>query len=469
MSTPGTDFTLSLSVGGQSLDMALALDITMREGQTLDWTLTLSDEDRALEPDAVGTPWSGVLDDKPWDPSGTAIVKWLDASGTLDGVPFSFPRMIPDHYGYGLAQGQIDDTYTWGGVGPALPLYREDQTMATLVSSGGSTYTLHDVVSSTCSAYGVTADTTALLPNYTVARHQRQASQPIQWLQQATEATQAMWYESGAVIVYYIPDLTAAPSRTYRTDEAIVRTVQVSQQQVRIVNQVVVSRADDVGGSLATLEQTTFGRSSYVTFSQPVPLASLTWRRIVEAIGVASDIYIYGSLPPPALPIAAYELRAPAPPLIGGAIAYGVQLTFGATLSTPTGATAGTLRLEFRGDTSGGVYSDSTTTLTLNDTTSQGSGIGIHRQSYGPNPHIADATTLQTWGERILARSAKKQRVYSIETSLDPWLRPGMTVDLVDVQPGLTRRLYLTEVRHHIGTTWADRRTSMTGVQYVDP
>ena len=58
---------------------------------------------------------------------------------------------------------------------------------------------------------------------------------------------------------------------------------------------------------------------------------------------------------------------------------------------------------------------------------------------------------------------------YSIEVSLDPWLRPGMTVDLVDVQPGLTRRLYLTEVRHHIGTTWADRRTSMTGVQYVDP
>ena len=105
MSTPGQAFTLDLSVGGQVIETALALDITMREGQTLDWALTLSDEDRMYEPDAVGTYWAGVLDDKPWDPTGTSIVKWLDASGTIDGVPFSFPRLIQDHYGYGLAQG----------------------------------------------------------------------------------------------------------------------------------------------------------------------------------------------------------------------------------------------------------------------------------------------------------------------------------------------------------------------------
>ena len=35
MSTPGTDFSMTLSVGGQALDMALALDITMREGENL--------------------------------------------------------------------------------------------------------------------------------------------------------------------------------------------------------------------------------------------------------------------------------------------------------------------------------------------------------------------------------------------------------------------------------------------------
>jgi len=467
--TPGTDFTLSLTVDGRSIDMALSLDITMREGQTLDWVLTLSDEDRLLEPDAVGTSWSGVLNDKPWDATGTQVVKWLDASGTLDGQAFSFPRLVPDHYGYGLAQGQIDDTYTWGGVGPALPLYREDQTMPTLVSTGGSAYTLHDVISSTCSAYGVTADTSALTPNYVVARHQRQASQPVQWLAQVVEATQGMWYELGAGIVYYVPDLTASPTRTYRTDEAIVRSIQVTQQQVRVVNQIVVSRADDVGGSIATVEQTNFGRSGYVTFAHPVPIASLTWRRIVEAIGVASDIYIYGPQAPPALPIGCAELRGPAPSLQGGSTAYGVQLTFGATSSTPVGATAGTLRMEFRGDTSGGVYADTTTTLTLNDTASQASGIGIHRQSHGPNPHISDASTLQTWGERILARSGKKQRGYSIEVPLDPWLRPGVTIDLIDVQPGLTRRLYVTEVRHRIGTTWSDRRTTLQAVQYVSP
>ena len=55
MSTPGQAFTLELSVGGQAIETALALDITMREGQTLDWALTLSDEDRMYEPDAVGT------------------------------------------------------------------------------------------------------------------------------------------------------------------------------------------------------------------------------------------------------------------------------------------------------------------------------------------------------------------------------------------------------------------------------
>ena len=35
--------------------------------------------------------------------------------------------------------------------------------------------------------------------------------------------------------------------------------------------------------------------------------------------------------------------------------------------------------------------------------------------------------------------------------------------------PGITRRLYITEVRHHIGTTWQDRRTTLQGVQYVSP
>jgi hypothetical protein len=44
-----------------------------------------------------------------------------------------------------------------------------------------------------------------------------------------------------------------------------------------------------------------------------------------------------------------------------------------------------------------------------------------------------------------------------------------VTIDLIDVQPGLTRRLYVTEVRHRIGTTWSDRRTTLQAVQYVSP
>lgn len=463
MTMPGENFSLSLSVNGKAVETALALDISMHEGQTLDWSLTLADDARMYEPEASGTYWAGIMDDKPWDASGTSIIKWLEASGTIDGEPFSLPRMIPDHFGYGLQQGNPDTIFTWGGVGPAFPLYREDQSLSTINAS-----MLSDVIASTASAYGVAVDTSAVSPNYLLARHQRQASQPIEWIRQAVEPVQAQWREEGFTIKFFIPDTEAAPYAVYRTDEPFVRAVQVAQQQTKIINQVTCSRADDVGGTLATYEQTAFGRGSYTTFSSPVPLASLSWKRLVEMGGVASDIYIYGSLPPPALPIAAFELRAPAPPLIGGSVAYGFQLTFGATAVSPPGATSGSLRMEFRGQSSG-IYADTTTTVTVNDAASQASGIGIHRASYGPDPQIRDAATLQVWAERILARSSKKQRTYVVEIPFDPHIYPGFTFDLIDVQFNITRRLYITQLSHHIGTTWQDRKTTLTGVQYVNP
>ena len=143
MSTPGKAFTIALQLNtGQIIKTAMSLDVTQRQSGTLDWSLTLADDDRMYEPDASSTTWAGLLNDLVWSSDGTQIVKWLEVSGTIDGVSWSLPRMIPDHYGYQLQRGNFDTIYTWGGVGPALPLYKEDQTLRTLNSSSSGAWSV---------------------------------------------------------------------------------------------------------------------------------------------------------------------------------------------------------------------------------------------------------------------------------------------------------------------------------------
>ena len=124
--------------------------------------------------------------------------------------------------------------------------------------------------------------------------------------------------------------------------------------------------------------------------------------------------------------------------------------------------------MEFRADNSYGVYSDETTSLVVQNATSIASGRGKVQMRLGPNPLIADSTTLQTWGERVLYKSSRKRvEVHATIHPADYSIRPGHRVRIQDAQFGTSRIYTVMQVTQQLTASEADRLTGLSLVAYV--
>lgn len=464
--------SLNLSVGEASVPYGDRFQITRKLSDSCDWSLSAREDLRELEPDASGT-YAGVFNERAYASDGMTYSKVLEISGTdYDGNAFTLPDGIPDGYSWQIRGGEIDGQFSWRGKGIASKLYRPRLSLPTVLSTVAEPLYVRDVLQTIFDAYSIDANVSAVSPNYLVPRMQMQDSSPIEWVRQLLEVTQAEWYEDGETIVCFQPDWTgeSAADYTYSTDELELRELSSEVSAVvDFTNYLTCRRADDTGGVIARADASNaaFGRQSEVTFDSPVPLQSLSWSKKLQLVGQISDVYIYGPDGPPT-PIDARELKSPAPPITTGSMAHSADFTFGAFTGGPPGATSGSYSIEFRGDTSGGIYADDVTSLVVENIDSIESGIGRIQDVLGPNPLIADEATLQTWGERVLyKRSRQAVRVSATLWPANYNLRPGHIVDIDDVTKGQVYRIVVLEVTQTFGNDEASRFTTFSGVQYV--
>lgn len=464
--------SLELTVGETSVPYGDRFQVTRKLSDTTDWSLSAREDLRELEPDAGGA-YAGVFNERAYASDGTTYAKVLEVTGTdADGAAFTLPNGIPDGYSWQIRGGDIDGSFTWRGKGIASKLYRPRLSLPTVISTVSTPLYVRDVLQTIFDAYGITASVNGVSPNYLVPRMQMQDSSPIDWIRQLLEVTQAEWYEDEDTFVCFQPDWegTGPVDFTYSTDELELRELSSEVSAVvEFANHLTCRRADDTGGVIGRADASgaAFGRQSAVTFDSPVPLQSLSWSKKLQLVGQLSDFYIYGPDGPPT-PIDARELKAPAPPVTLGSMAHSVDFAFGAFTGGPIGATSGSYSIEFRGDTSGGIYADDVTSLIVENTASIESGAGRIQDVLGPNPLIADETTLQTWGERVLfKRSRQAVRVAATLWPANYSLRPGHVVEIDDVSKSQTYRVVVQEVTQSFGADEASRVTTFSGVQYV--
>jgi len=462
---------MSLTVGSTAVPYGDTFQFTRKLSDSCDWSLNVREDARELEPDASSS-YAGVFDENAYSSDGLTYAKLLSTSGTMsDGTAWTLPTGVPDSYSYQVRAGDLDAAFTWRGKGIASKLYRPHLSLASIISNSGSLKRVQDVLAYIFSAYGIACDVSGVEPNYVVPRMQLQDGSPIEWVRQLLEVTQAEWYEDGSTIVCFQPSWSGTGyDWSYTTSEVSLR--EVSTQVSAVVdfsNYITCQRADDTGGVVGSAEKqnATFGRQGLVTFSTPVPLLKLHWRTKLEVGGFLSDFYIYGPDGPPARPIDCRVNRGAAPPLQSGDVAHSVEFTFGALVGQ-VGVTAGSYSIEFRGDTSGGVYEDNVTSLVVQNSASIASGRGTIKSTLGPNPLIADSTTLQTWGERVLyKRSRKAMRISASLWPANYDMKPGDAVRIVDVQKGTTYRIIVQSVNHTLTADEVQRTTTFEGVQYV--
>lgn len=465
-------WSMTLDVDGTAIPYGDSFSMTRKLSETNDWSYQSREDLRELEPDA--SEYANLLDENAYDVDGITYTKLLSVSGTTDaGAAWSLPAGVPDAYSYSISAGDIDGSFSWRGKGIASKLYRPHLSLPSVVSTSATKVRVRDVLGQIFDAYGIGYDVSGVSPNYVVPRMQMQDGSPIEWVRQLLEVTQAEWYESTAgSIVCFQPTWSGSGSDyTYDTDEVHIRSLSAgSSAVVDFANYVICQRADDTGGVLARADNTnaTFGRQGYIAFSTPVPVNSVSWKRKNEVMGQVSDFYIYGSSPPPASPIAVWEAKGAVPPTVYGPTAYGVEFTFGAFTGGPPGATAGSYSVEFRGDNSGGVYEDSVTALVVQNTDSIESGRGRVQTTLGPNPLIADQSTLQTWGERVLYKRSRRQLRMTVTLHPSNYaLRPGHVVTINDSHKGTSYRLVVLSVSHSLVADASQRLTTFEGVQYV--
>lgn len=464
-------WTMTLSTPAGNVPYGDSFSLTRKMSDTTDWGLSTKEDLRELEPDS--TEYTNVFDENAYDVDGITYSKVLTISGTTEAnVPWSLPSGVPDSYGYQINAGDIDGSFTWRGKGIASKLYRPHLSLPSVVSTSTTLVRVRDVLGQIFSAYGITYDVSGVTPNYVVPRMQMQDGSPIEWVRQLLEVTQAEWYENDTTVVCFQPDWSGSGTDyTYSTDEVDLRGMSLSTSAVvDFSNFIVCQRADDTGGVIARADKTdaTFGRQGFVSFDQPVPVTTLNWSKKLELMGLLSDFYIYGEDGPPAAPIDARELRGVVPTLQSGSMAHGVEFTFGAFVGGTPGVTSGSYSVEFRGDNSGGVYTDDVTSLAVENTESIASGRGKIQSTLGPNPLIADQSTLQTWGERVLYKRSRKQRRVSatiLPANYD--LRPGHVVTIEDAYKGTSYRLVVMSVSHNMVADPSGRTTSFEGLQYV--
>lgn len=465
-------WSMTLSTPDGNVPYGDALTYTRKLSDTCDWSMSVKQDLRELEPD--GADYPDVFNQNAYDTDGVTYAKLLSLSGTDDSNnAWSLPSGVPDAYSWGINGGEIDASFTWRGKSTAAKLYRPHLSLPSVVSTSVASVTVRDVLGTILDAYGLSYDVSAVSPNYVVPRMQMQDGSPIEWVRQLLEVTQGEWYEdNNGSIVCMQPDWSGSGADyTYETDETHLRGYSVSVNAVSdFANYIVCQRADDVGGVIARSDKqdTTFGLQGVIEFENPVPVTSITWVRKLELLGVLSDFYFYGPDGPPAAPIAVRDNRAPAPPTQAGTEAHSVQFTFGAYPGGPVGVTKGSYSVEFRADTTGGIYPDTTTSIAVQNTTSISSGRGKVQTTLGPNPLIADATTLQTWGDRVLyKRSRTAVNVSATLNHLEMGLKPGMAVKIHDVLKDKNYRIIVRSVSHNLVPDRNSRVTSFEGVQYV--
>lgn len=441
---------------------AQQFDVSLGESKTTEWTLAINDKGGIYNPEAVGTAWSGWLDNRAYDASD-GYVKKLYASTTLADMPHQFPTGIPNAYGYGISPGDPKYRFRLSGRGIAAKLFKDDRDLPSVISKHSDLWTVQRVLADTFAAYGVSADVSGVSPDYVVARLQRNGGQPMSWIEGLLEVTQGAWREEGERIVCYQPQLSGGYHRVYDLSSTVIRQIGVDVSSTEVVNRVVVSRALDQGAVLATVEGTNFGRYN-ATFSKPVRTTTVNYTRRVETGGILSDFWFYDK-PPPSLPVMVRDPRGPVPATIGGDVVRSVEFTFGAYAYTAPGATSGNFRIDFKGDDEQ-LFPDDDLTMIINDTASQAVH-GIRSKTLPPNPLIADRVTLENYGRKFLERAARQARRASWVVPYDPLLLPGMRALHIDSMLKSIRTVYIEGVSHVMSSDPGTRQTSYQSVEYT--
>lgn len=463
-------WSMTLTVGSTVLPYGDGFSLTRKMSDTTDWSFSTRQDAREFEPDAGTYP--NVFDENAYATDGTTYAKLLTITGTMpNGSAWSLPTGVPDSYSYSVRAGELDASFSWKGKGIASKLYRPHLSLPSVISGGSSLHRVRDVLASIFEAYGIDHDVSAVEPNYVVPRMQMQDGSPIEWIRQLLEVTQAEWYEDDGRIVCFQPAWEGSGQDwTYTTAQVALREITTNVSAVvDFSNYITCQRADDTGGVIGTADKqnATFGRQGLVTFSAPVPLLSLSWRIKLELNGQLSDFYIYGQDGPPAAPIEVRAARGERPTTQAGSMAHSVEFTLGAHVND-VGALSGAYSIEFRGDSTGGVYQDSVSSIVVKNTDSIESGRGTIRSTLGPNPLIADQSTLQTWGERVLfKRSRKAVRISGGLWPANYSLKPGQVVRINDLQKGTSYRVVVTSLSHTFSADETQRVTTFEGVQYV--
>lgn len=459
-----TGLTLTIPYGD-------ALAFARKLSDTSDWTYSVRDDERELNPDATSGTWSGILNGRAYAADGTTYNKRLRVYGLHDAVAYQLPDGIPDGGNYTLVEGDPDESLVWRGKGVGAALSKKKISLPTVTSTVGGEVYAQTVLASIFASAGITADVSAVLPNYLVPRMTLQGGTRLEYLTQLLEVVQGEWYENETGIVCFVPDwATESYDYDYSTADVGLREVQaVDSGPIEVANYLTVQRADDTAGVIGKGESgptaVPFGRQAPITFDTPSPVLSVSYDVKHQLGGEVSDVYFYDAV---GGVIDARACKGAIPEFDGsGTTAYSSDFDLGEALWNP-GAEEGTYLVEYRADASGGIYPDTTTSLIVQDAASIASGVGRHHDTLGPNCLIADEATLQLWGERSVYKRAR--RPVRRQGTLFPAnynLRPGHRVRVYDAQLEVYLTLTVTQVAHTIVPREWDRTTVFEGIRYV--
>ena len=522
-------FSLSVVVNNNGTPMTLpfaaGIEITRGINRTMDWAVTVEDDQRQLNADATSGTWAGVLNGAAYGSSqsvfsvpgslatpmgltpgsqtarqlvsmntdGTPVyntvavlgpppyVKTAIFSGNQSGTPFTWPIGVPNKYGYKLSPEDPDGLYTWAGRGVMARAYDDEQNMPYVSTQSGSVHVnAQQVLAYIANYLGVPFNVSGVTP-WPLARRQMATGEKAVAHLGTQEANgiqggilgvkQAVWIEQADGVVCIQPNYSSPSfSRTYNTTAHNIREVSGESSAAMTRNQCVANRADDMGGVLATVSQNngTFGNHYTATWSTPAPVSSLNIKIRSQVGGTVSDFWFYsGTTPGQGNPCAVLMPRSTAPPLSGATTAQSVQFTLGSnqTVALNTSTTA-SFSVEIR-SADQNVYLDNVVSVTRGVPSSYTSGRGIRTIRLGPNPMICDGGTLTNWADLCLYKLSCNQKRWTGTLDLDPWLEPGTFVSLYDAQIGVTHALFLESVHHSIKPGWKQRTTTFEAVEYV--
>lgn len=452
--------------------------VTKRRNQTNDYSISMDDSYGERNPDnafavsdvnpggrTITQSWQNFLGVNSYDASDN-IVRKIYITGTLAGMPFSFPTCVPGNYTYSKDPKSVQYRFQLSGKGIADRMTRPQTSLPSL----SAPLTAQQGLSSIFASMGLASDVSGVSPNYKIHRVNLSDAKGLKWLTDMLFAVQGAWKEVGEQIVCYIPYFPASGdtgywSRTYYLDTGSGRKMSKTVSETETFNKVSVQRSTDLGAEIATIEGQSYGVQSFQAFTSRVPIGSIRMKPKLEQGGRIGDLWCYDNTDGHGLPVAVLYSQSVSPPVLGGGMAQGVVPHFKKNTSVVADfSLKGNFKAVLTAVDDLVPNADELDPVVLD----WSAGQSVRLKEFEPNAYFDGYTMMNTFAQRYLARFSKEQHHYSLAVPFDPLLDVDFWIAIWN--PDLNRWMYceIDEVTHTLSSDPSVRQTEFVATEYVD-